>query len=345
MAILITGGAGYIGSHTCIELLNAGYDIIVVDNFSNSKPEALKRVSEITRKYFRTYCLDLQNREGLEKVFTDNEIEAVIHFAGSKAVGESVHFPLKYYENNMNSTITLCEVMKKFNVNKLVFSSSATVYGTTDTVPISEETPLKATNPYGRTKQMIEELLQDLYDSDREWSIALLRYFNPVGAHESGRIGEDPNGIPNNLMPYISQVAIGKLEKLQVFGDDYPTVDGTGVRDYIHVVDLALGHVKALERLLTTSGIDAYNLGTGKGYSVLEVLSAYERAAGKTIPYTVVEKRPGDVAVCYAEISKAKEKLNWEAVKGIDEMCKDAWKWQQHNPFGYEKQSKMLVKN
>ncbi|OXS59086.1 UDP-galactose 4-epimerase [Bacillus sp. V-88] len=345
MAILLTGGAGYIGSHTCIELLNAGYDIIVVDNFSNSKPEALKRVSEITRKYFRTYCLDLQNREGLEKVFTDNEIEAVIHFAGSKAVGESVHFPLKYYENNMNSTITLCEVMKKFHVNKLVFSSSATVYGATDTVPITEETPLKATNPYGRTKQMIEELLQDLYDSDREWSIALLRYFNPVGAHESGRIGEDPNGIPNNLMPYISQVAIGKLEKLQVFGDDYPTVDGTGVRDYIHVVDLAIGHVKALERLLTTSGIDAYNLGTGKGYSVLEVLSAYERAAGKTIPYTVVEKRPGDVAVCYADTSKAKEKLNWEAVKGIDEMCRDSWRWQNHNPFGYEKQSKILVKN
>ncbi|WP_406685937.1 UDP-glucose 4-epimerase GalE [Rossellomorea vietnamensis] len=345
MAILITGGAGYIGSHTCIELLNAGYDIIVVDNFSNSKPEALKRVSEITRKYFRTYCLDLQNREGLEKVFTDNEIEAVIHFAGSKAVGESVHFPLKYYENNMNSTITLCEVMKKFNVNKLVFSSSATVYGATDTVPITEETPLKATNPYGRTKQMIEELLQDLYDSDREWSIALLRYFNPVGAHESGRIGEDPNGIPNNLMPYISQVAIGKLEKLQVFGDDYPTVDGTGVRDYIHVVDLAIGHVKALERILTTSGIEAYNLGTGKGYSVLEILSAYERAAGKTIPYTVVEKRPGDVAVCYADTSKAKEKLNWEAVKGIDEMCRDSWRWQNHNPFGYEKPSKILVKN
>ncbi|CAN7594224.1 UDP-glucose 4-epimerase GalE [Rossellomorea sp. LjRoot5] len=345
MAILITGGAGYIGSHTCIELLNAGHDIVVVDNFSNSKPEALKRVSEITRKYFRTYCLDLQNREGLEKVFTDNGIEAVIHFAGSKAVGESVHFPLKYYENNMNSTITLCEVMKKFNVNKLVFSSSATVYGATNTVPITEETPLKATNPYGRTKQMIEELLQDLYDSEREWSIALLRYFNPVGAHESGRIGEDPNGIPDNLMPYISQVAIGKLEKLQVFGDDYPTVDGTGVRDYIHVVDLALGHVKALERLLTTSGIDAYNLGTGKGYSVLEVLSAYERAAGKTIPYTVVEKRPGDVAVCYADTSKAKEKLNWEAVKGIDEMCKDSWRWQQHNPFGYEKPSKILVKN
>ncbi|WP_034765845.1 UDP-glucose 4-epimerase GalE [Rossellomorea vietnamensis] len=345
MAILITGGAGYIGSHTCIELLKAGYDIIVVDNFSNSKPEALKRVSEITRKYFRTYCVDLQNREGLEKVFTDNEIEAVIHFAGSKAVGESVHFPLKYYENNINSTITLCEVMKKFHVNKLVFSSSATVYGATETVPITEETPLKATNPYGRTKQMIEELLQDLYDSDREWSIALLRYFNPVGAHESGRIGEDPNGIPNNLMPYISQVAIGKLEKLQVFGDDYPTVDGTGVRDYIHVVDLALGHVKALERLLTTSGIDAYNLGTGKGYSVLEVLSAYERAAGKTIPYTVVEKRPGDVAVCYADTSKAKEKLNWEAVKGIDEMCEDSWRWQNNNPFGYEKPSKMLVEN
>ncbi|UXH42765.1 UDP-glucose 4-epimerase GalE [Rossellomorea vietnamensis] len=345
MTILITGGAGYIGSHTCIELLNAGHDIIVVDNFSNSKPEALKRVSEITRKYFRTYCLDLQNREGLEKVFTDNEIEAVIHFAGFKAVGESVHFPLKYYENNMNSTITLCEVMKKFHVNKLVFSSSATVYGVTDTVPITEESPLKATNPYGRTKQMIEELLQDLYDSDREWSIALLRYFNPVGAHESGRIGEDPNGIPNNLMPYISQVAIGKLEKLQVYGDDYPTVDGTGVRDYIHVVDLGLGHVKALERMLTTRGIDAYNLGTGKGYSVLEVLSAYEKAAGKTIPYTVVEKRPGDVAVCYADTSKAKEKLNWEAVKGIDEMCKDSWRWQQHNPFGYEKQSKMLVKN
>jgi UDP-glucose 4-epimerase len=343
MSILITGGAGYIGSHTCTELLNAGYEIVVVDNFSNSKPEALKRVSEITGKYFRTYCLDVQNRKGMEEVFRDNRIEAVIHFAGLKAVGESVHLPLTYYENNINSTVTLCEVMKKFEVKKLVFSSSATVYGAADKVPINEETDLRAMNPYGRTKQMIEEVLSDLYESDTEWSIAKLRYFNPAGAHESGRIGEDPNGIPNNLMPYISQVAIGKLESLYVYGNDYPTIDGTGVRDYIHVVDLAKGHVKALEKILRASGIGAYNLGTGRGYSVLEVIEAFEKASGMKVPYSIVSRRPGDVATCYADVSKAKEQLQWEAKKGIDEMCRDSWRWQQDNPAGYEKQTKIKV--
>ncbi|WP_064091691.1 UDP-glucose 4-epimerase GalE [Rossellomorea aquimaris] len=345
MAVLITGGAGYIGSHTCIELLNVGYEIIVVDNFSNSKPEALKRVSELTRKYFKTYCLDLQNREGLEKIFTDNKIEAVIHLAGLKAVGESVHFPLKYYENNINSTVTLCEVMKKFEVKNLVFSSSATVYGATETVPISENTPLGATNPYGRTKQMIEGILEDLYESDHNWSIALLRYFNPVGAHVSGRIGEDPSGVPNNLMPYISQVAVGKLETLKVFGDNYSTVDGTGVRDYIHVVDLAKGHVKALEKMLISKGVESYNLGTGQGYSVLEVIAAFEKASGKTISYSIVERRPGDVGICYADASKAKKELGWVTCKGLDEMCQDSWRWQQNNPHGYNVETKLLIRS
>lgn len=336
MAILVTGGAGYIGSHTCVELLNADYEIIVVDNLDNSKPEALKRVNELTGKEFKFYETDVLDREGLDKVFAENKIEAVIHFAGLKAVGESVALPLKYYHNNITGTLILCEVMNKYNVKNLVFSSSATVYGMPEEVPISEDFPLGATNPYGRTKLMIEEILRDLYVSDPDWSIALLRYFNPIGAHESGRIGEDPNGIPNNLMPFITQVAVGKLQELKVFGDDYPTVDGTGVRDYIHVVDLAKGHLKALEKIVTNKGAEAYNLGTGCGYSVLEVVKAFEKASGKTIPYAIVDRRPGDIAECYANPEKAKQELGWSAEKGIEEMCADSWRWQSNNLNGYE---------
>ncbi|WP_147535811.1 UDP-glucose 4-epimerase GalE [Bacillus marasmi] len=336
MAILVTGGAGYIGSHTCVELLNADYEIIVVDNLDNSKPEALKRVKELTGKEFKFYETDLLDREGLEKVFEENQIEAVIHFAGLKAVGESVALPLKYYHNNITGTLVLCEVMSKYNVKNLVFSSSATVYGMPEEVPISESFPLGATNPYGRTKLMIEEILRDLYVSDNDWSIALLRYFNPIGAHESGRIGEDPNGIPNNLMPFITQVAVGKLQELKVFGSDYNTVDGTGVRDYIHVVDLAKGHLKALEKIVTNKGAESYNLGTGRGYSVLEVVKAFEKASGKTIPYAIVDRRPGDVAECYANPEKAKQELGWSAEKGIEEMCVDSWRWQSNNLNGYE---------
>lgn len=336
MTILVTGGAGYIGSNTCVELLNAGYDIVVVDSFCNSKPEALKRVSEITGKEFPIYNVDLLQKEELETVFSEHEIEAVIHFAGLKAVGESVAIPLRYYHNNITGTLMLCEVMQAYGVKKIVFSSSATVYGTPKRVPISEDFPLQATNPYGRTKLMIEEILRDLYVSDNEWSIALLRYFNPIGAHPSGRIGEDPNGIPNNLMPYITQVAVGKLKELRVFGNDYPTVDGTGVRDYIHVVDLAIGHVKALEKVMNTTGVEAYNLGTGRGYSVLELISAFEKVTGIKIPYKIVGRRPGDVAICYADPTKAKEELGWVATRGIEEMCRDAWRWQSNNPNGYE---------
>ncbi len=336
LAILVTGGAGYIGSHTCVELLNADYEIIVVDNLDNSKPEALKRVKELTGKEFKFYETDLLDREGLEKVFEENQIEAVIHFAGLKAVGESVALPLKYYHNNITGTLVLCEVMSKYNVKNLVFSSSATVYGMPEEVPISESFPLGATNPYGRTKLMIEEILRDLYVSDNDWSIALLRYFNPIGAHESGRIGEDPNGIPNNLMPFITQVAVGKLQELKVFGSDYNTVDGTGVRDYIHVVDLAKGHLKALEKIVTNKGAESYNLGTGRGYSVLEVVKAFEKASGKTIPYAIVDRRPGDVAECYANPEKAKQELGWSAEKGIEEMCVDSWRWQSNNLNGYE---------
>jgi len=336
MAVLVTGGAGYIGSHTCIELLNAGHEIIIVDNYSNSKPESLQRVREITGKDFAFYEVDLLDRVALEKVFDENQIEAVIHFAGLKAVGESVSIPLHYYHNNITGTLILCEVMKQYAVKKLVFSSSATVYGMPEQVPISEDFPLGATNPYGRTKLMIEEILRDLYVSDQEWSIALLRYFNPIGAHASGRIGEDPNGIPNNLMPFITQVAVGKLKQLQVFGSDYPTVDGTGVRDYIHVVDLAIGHLKALEKILPATGVEAYNLGTGTGYSVLGIVSAFEKASGVEIPYKLVDRRPGDVAICYADASKAKNELGWTASRGIAEMCEDSWRWQKNNPNGYE---------
>lgn len=336
MAILVTGGAGYIGSHTCIELLNAGYEVIVVDNYINSNPESLKRVCEITGKEFKTYHVDLLDRNALETVFFNNRIEAVIHFAGLKAVGESVSEPLNYYQNNITGTLILCELMKKYFVKKLVFSSSATVYGTPKAVPIKEDSPLGATNPYGRTKLMIEQILEDLYTSDNSFNITLLRYFNPIGAHESGKIGEDPYGIPNNLMPYIAQVAIGNLKELKIFGNDYPTKDGTGVRDYIHVVDLALGHLKALEKVNSSQGVHTYNLGTGKGYSVLEMVEAFQKASGRELSYSFVDRRPGDIAICFADPQKAKEELGWVATKDITQMCEDTWRWQVNNPIGYD---------
>ncbi|AFU16105.1 MULTISPECIES: UDP-glucose 4-epimerase GalE [Bacillus] len=336
MAILITGGAGYIGSHTCIELLNNNYKIIVVDNLSNSSIESLNRVKEITGKQFKFYNESVLNREKMNEIFLENNIEAVIHFAGFKAVGESTTIPLTYYYNNIISTIILCDVMQKHNVKKFIFSSSATVYGIPKTSPITEEFPLSVTNPYGQTKLMIEQIMRDVAKADGEWSIALLRYFNPFGAHQSGRIGEDPNGIPNNLMPYVTQVAVGKLKELNIFGNDYPTKDGTGVRDYIHVVDLAKGHVKALEKVLETTGIDAYNLGTGKGYSVLEMVNAFEKVSGKKIPYKIIGRRPGDVAICFADVSKAKRELGWEAEYGLEEMCLDSWRWQVNNKNGYQ---------
>jgi UDP-glucose 4-epimerase len=336
MKVLVTGGAGYIGTHTCVELLNSGYEIIVIDNFSNSKLESLQRVQEITGRQFSVYEADLLDKEILRTIFSENKIDAVIHFAGLKAVGESVQLPLKYYENNLTGTIHLCEVMKESGVKRIVFSSSATVYGMPEKVPIDETSPLGATNPYGRTKQMIEEILNDLHVSDQEWSVALLRYFNPIGAHRSGRIGEDPNGIPNNLLPFISQVAVGKLEHLNVFGNDYPTPDGTGVRDYIHVVDLAKGHLKALEKVLNSTGIEAYNLGTGNGYSVLDIIAAFEAVTGKKIPYQITNRRPGDIAACYANPTKAQVELGWVAEQGVAEMCEDTWRWQANNPNGYE---------
>ncbi len=334
MAILVTGGAGYIGSHTCVELLNAGEQIVILDNFYNSKPEALNRIRQITGKDFRFYEADLLDPTALEQIFAENEIEAVIHFAGLKAVGESVQKPLLYYHNNITGTLNLCAAMQAHGVKKMVFSSSATVYGVPKSVPIDESFPLSTTNPYGSTKLMIEGILRDLAVSDPEWSIALLRYFNPIGAHRSGLIGEDPNGIPNNLVPYIAQVAVGKLASLGVFGNDYPTDDGTGVRDYIHVVDLALGHLKALDVVRKEVGVDAYNLGTGNGYSVLQVVKAYEKACGKAIPYQIKPRRAGDVAQCYANPKKAKEKLGWEATRGIDEMCRDSWNFMLQNPNG-----------
>lgn len=335
MAILVTGGAGYIGSHASVELLNAGYEVVVVDNLSNSKLESINRVKKITGKDFPFYKIDLLHESELEKVFLENKIDAVIHFAGYKAVGESVSNPLKYYHNNITGIINLCKVMEKFNVKKIVFSSSATVYGYPEKVPISEDFRLNPTNPYGRTKLMIEEILRDLYTSDSSWGIVVLRYFNPIGAHYSGMIGEDPNGIPNNLLPYISQVAVGKLKELNVFGNDYPTKDGTGVRDYIHVVDLAKGHLNALAKISNENGYYTYNLGTGKGYSVLEVVKAFEKASGVKIPYKFVERRPGDVAICYANPKKANEELGWVAEKGIEEMCIDSWRWIKSNPDGY----------
>ena len=336
MRILVTGGAGYIGSHACVELLNAGYDVTVVDNLLNSKEESLKRVQEITGKTLEFYPVDLLDKAALNRIFDQTNIDAVIHFAGLKAVGESVSIPLRYYHNNITGTLNLCEVMAAHNVKQLVFSSSATVYGDPHTVPITEDFPTSATNPYGWTKWMIEQILRDLYRSDNSWNIALLRYFNPIGAHASGRIGEDPNGIPNNLLPYIAQVAVGKLPKVSVFGNDYPTPDGTGVRDYIHVVDLSIGHVKALEKLQTLPGLVTYNLGTGNGYSVLQVIAAFEKACGKPIPHQIVARRPGDVAACYADPAKAKAELGWVATRGIEEMCVDSWAWQSNNPNGYE---------
>lgn len=338
MAILVTGGAGYIGSHTCVELLEAGHEVIVVDNLSNSSRISLERVEEITNKSLTFYHMDMMNHSGLEEVFSNHSIEAVIHFAGLKAVGESVRLPLTYYHTNITSTLILCEVMKKYEVHKLVFSSSATVYGLPEQVPISEDFPVGATNPYGRTKLMLEQILQDLAVSSEQWGISILRYFNPIGAHKSGRIGENPNGIPNNLMPYISQVAVGKLKHVNVFGSDYPTVDGTGVRDYIHVVDLARGHLRALEKIMNKSGVDIFNLGTGRGYSVLEMIAAFEKVSGRRIPYSVIERRAGDIAICYANTVRANEELNWAATLGIEEMCEDSWRWQYSNPSGYEEE-------
>ena len=336
MKILVTGGAGYIGSHTCLELLRSGFDVVVVDNLSNSSEESLRRVQEITGKTLEFHKVDLLNKTHLVKVFDKHQFDSVIHFAGLKAVGESVNIPLKYYHNNLTGTVTLCEVMAKYNVKNIVFSSSATVYGEPHTVPITEDFPTSATNPYGRTKLFIEEILKDLYVSDNYWNVVLLRYFNPVGAHHSGRIGEDPKGIPNNLMPFISQVAVGKLKELSVFGNDYPTTDGTGVRDYIHVVDLALGHVRALQKLIGQSGVHIYNLGTGRGYSVLEMISAFEKVSGRKIPYRIIDRRPGDIAECYADPSKAEQDLGWRTERGIEDMCADTWRWQSQNPKGFE---------
>lgn len=334
--ILVTGGAGYIGSHTTLELLQAGYDVVVVDNLSNSKEESLKRVQELAGRKLTFYQVDLLDQAALDAVFARHDIDAVVHFAGLKAVGESVARPLHYYSNNVGGTIHLCQVMAQHGVTDLVFSSSCTVYGDPHTVPITEDFPLAPCNPYGRTKFMIEEILRDLYTADSRWNIALLRYFNPVGAHPSGRIGEDPNGIPNNLVPFIAQVAIGKLPALSVFGDDYPTRDGTGVRDYIHVVDLAQGHLKALDRLAAKPGVVTYNLGTGQGYTVLEVVAAFEKACGRKIPYRIVGRRPGDTAEAYADPTKAAEELGWRATRGIEEMCADVWRWQTADPEGYQ---------
>jgi UDP-glucose 4-epimerase len=336
MSVLVTGGVGYIGSHMCVELLEEGYDVIALDNLSNSNPIALERIKDITGKEVKFEKVDIRDRVALSSIFENNNIDSVIHFAGFKAVGESVENPLRYYDNNVSGTITLCEVMNDFNVKKLVFSSSATVYGDPISVPIKENFSLSATNPYGRSKLIIEEMLQDIQKSDPNWSIALLRYFNPVGAHQSGLIGEDPDGIPNNLMPYISQVATGKLKKLSVFGGDYSTHDGTGVRDYIHVVDLAKGHVKALEYFKTNSPrVLTVNLGTGNGYSVLDLLSAFEKASGQKVPYQIVARRAGDIAKCYADPGFAALILNWKAQFDINQMCVDTWRWQSNNPSGY----------
>ena len=336
MSVLVTGGAGYIGSHTVVELLNAGQEVVIVDNYSNSKPEVLNRIETITGKAPTFYEVDVLDREALDAVFAKEEIDSVIHFAGYKAVGESVAKPIEYYHNNITSSLVLCDVMRSHGVKKIVFSSSATVYGMNNVSPLTEDLPTSATNPYGYTKVMIEQILQDIAVSDSEWSIALLRYFNPIGAHESGLIGEDPTGIPNNLMPYITQVAVGKLPRLSVFGDDYDTHDGTGVRDYIHVVDLALGHIKALDKIKETEGVGIYNLGTGIGYSVLDLTYSFQKATGVEIPYTIIDRRPGDVATCYADATKAKEELGWTAQKTLADMCRDSWNWQKNNPNGYE---------
>lgn len=335
MTILVTGGAGYIGSHTVVELLNSGQNVVIVDNLVNSSIEALHRVEGITGKSVTFYQGDVLNKALLQKVFSDHQIHSVIHFAGLKAVGESVAQPLKYYENNVTGTLVLCEVMAEHGIKNLVFSSSATVYGDPASLPITEDFPTGATNPYGQSKLMVEQILHDLNHADSSWNIARLRYFNPVGAHVSGRIGEDPNDIPNNLMPFIAQVAVGKREKLSVFGGDYPTHDGTGVRDYIHVVDLATGHLRALEKLNTKPGLVTYNLGTGQGYSVLDMIKAFEKASGKSIPYQIVERRPGDIAACYAAPQKARTELGWQATHTLEDMAESSWKWQSTNPNGY----------
>jgi len=338
MHILVTGGAGYIGSHTCILLIEAGYHVIVLDNFSNASKESINRVEKIVGKEITLVEGDIRNRDDLHKVFNAHKIDAVIHFAGLKAVGESVAEPLKYYDNNIHGTIVLCEVMAEHDCKSIVFSSSATVYGDPHTTPIKENFPLSTTNPYGRSKLFIEEMLRDLYISDNTWKIVLLRYFNPVGAHISGTIGEDPHGIPNNLMPFIAQTAVGKREHLNVLGDDYDTHDGTGVRDYIHVMDLADGHVKALDKMGDFNQVMTINLGTGNGYSVLDMVKAFEKASGKQIPYTIVPRRAGDIAKCFADPSYAKKILGWEATRSIDEMCEDSWRWQSNNPNGYKEE-------
>ncbi|WP_208558916.1 UDP-glucose 4-epimerase GalE [Marinilactibacillus kalidii] len=336
MAILVTGGAGYIGSHTVIELLNENHEVVIVDDFSNSKPEVLNRIKELSGKDFVFHEIDVADKEALSMVFEQHNLEAVIHFAGYKAVGESVAEPLKYYHNNLMSSIVLMELMNEYDVKKLVFSSSATVYGMNNQAPFTEDMPLSTTNPYGTTKLFIEQFIQDQVAADPSWSAALLRYFNPIGAHESGRIGEDPNDIPNNLMPYITQVAVGKREKLAVFGDDYDTEDGTGVRDYIHVKDLAKGHIRAVESVLESiGGVEAYNLGTGVGYSVLDVVKAFEEANDVEVSYEIVDRRPGDIGTSYADSTKAHEKLNWTAELGLQDMCRDSWNWQKNNPNGY----------
>lgn len=337
MAILVTGGAGYIGSHTVVELQNAGYEVVVLDNLSNSNKKSLKRVEAITGKPVTFYETDILDREGLNKIFEKEQIDSCIHFAGLKAVGESVSKPWEYYENNIAGTLTLVDVMRKHGVKNIIFSSSATVYGDPAVIPITEACPKgQCTNPYGWTKSMLEQILSDMQKADPEWNVILLRYFNPIGAHKSGTIGENPNGIPNNLMPYVTQVAVGKLKELGVFGDDYDTPDGTGVRDYIHVVDLAVGHVKALKKIEEKAGLCIYNLGTGKGYSVLDIVKNFEAATGVKVPYVIKERRPGDIATCYSDATKAKEELGWEAQYDIKDMCADAWRWQSDNPNGYE---------
>ncbi|HEM6308607.1 TPA: UDP-glucose 4-epimerase GalE [Streptococcus suis] len=336
MSILVTGGAGYIGSHTVVELLKLGKDVVIVDNLSNSSILVLDRIETITGKRPTFYELDVANKVALREVFEKESIEAAIHFAGYKAVGESVEKPVMYYENNIMSTLSLVEVMAEFGVKKIVFSSSATVYGLNNPSPLVETMPTSATNPYGYTKVMLEQILRDVEVADKEWSIALLRYFNPIGAHESGLIGEDPAGIPNNLMPFVAQVAVGKRPELSVFGNDYDTVDGTGVRDYIHVIDLAIGHIKALEKISTTEGVHTYNLGSGQGTSVLELVQAFEKVNGVPVPYKIVDRRPGDVATCYANADKALAELNWKTEKTIEDMCRDTWNWQSKNPNGYK---------
>ena len=336
MKILVTGGAGFIASHTNVELLNAGYDVVVVDNLVNSSRESVARVEELTGKKISFYEEDLLNEKAIDAIFEKENIDSVIHFAALKAVGESCQIPLRYFDNNLTGTLNLLKVMEKHGVKSIVFSSSATVYGKPESVPIREDFPLSVSNPYGRTKLIIEDMLRDIYKSDNEWDIALLRYFNPIGAHESGMIGENPHGIPNNLLPYVAKVAAGQLECVNVFGDDYDTPDGTGVRDYIHVVDLATGHIKALEKLVTHPGLVTYNLGTGVGYSVLDIIKNFEKACGKEIPYKITPRRPGDIDMCYADPTKAKEELGWEATRSIDKMCEDARRWQTKNPNGYE---------